>query len=91
MPTECPKHSVIALVAIKRMSALHEKQIGPRTMLIAVIVTSQSDFAGAHCTFPSSGSVLSSAKIRSEPGSSFISSLRPAVMADCRDPILIPR
>jgi len=32
------------------MSALHEKQIGPTMTAITVMVPSQSDFIGAHCT-----------------------------------------
>src|SRR5215469_6315965 len=68
MPTECPKQSVTALVAKKSSNALDEKYSGPKTRAIAVIVPSQSDFAGAHRTSPSSGLVRSSAKIRCDPG-----------------------
>lgn len=72
MPTEWPKHSVIALVTMNSANALHENSSGPNTIATAVMLPSHSDFAGAHRTRPSSGSVLSSAKMRSDPGCSFI-------------------
>ena len=49
-----------------------QKKMGPSTTAGIVIVPIHSDFAGAQRTLPSTGSVSSIAKMRSEPGTSFI-------------------
>ena len=72
MPTECPKQSVTPLVTMKRRRALQVRNIGPRVMARKVIVPIQSDFDGHQSTLPSSGSVSSFAKMRSEPGIKFM-------------------
>jgi len=60
----------------KSSSPLHVKNIGPRKTAAAVIVPIQSDFAGAHRTWPIKGLVLSSMIMRSEPGCSFMGHIR---------------
>ena len=72
MPTECPKQSVMPLVTMNSANALQEKKIGPAIMATAVIAISHNDFVGAQRTVPSSGFVVSSAMIRSEPATSRI-------------------
>ena len=72
MPTECPKQRVTPLVMTKRRSALQVRNIGPRVTASAVIAPIHNDFDGHQRTLPSSGSVLSSAKMRSEPGINFM-------------------
>ena len=72
MPTECPKQSVTPLVTMKRRRPLQVRNIGPRVTARKVIVPIQSDFDAHQRTLPSSGSVSSFPKIRSEPGISFM-------------------
>jgi len=76
MPTECPKHSVAALVVTNKIKASHEKRGGPSATAITVMAPIQSDLAGAQRTSPSKGSVPSSATMRSEPGTSFMEPFR---------------
>jgi hypothetical protein len=84
MPTECPKQRVMPLVMMKRKRALQVRDIGPRVMARKVIVPIQSDFDGHQRTFPSSGLVKLFARMRSEPGSSFIrlASLPPRLLSE---------
>ena len=67
MPTEWPKHSVTALVAMNRVKALHENNSGPKIRAPSVMAPIQSDFPGAHNTRPWTGSQASWAIILSEP------------------------
>src|SRR5579863_4762461 len=70
IPTECPKQSVMPLVARNSANAPHEKYRGPNTPAPIVIPPIHNDFMGDHRTFASTGFDASSERIRSEPGTS---------------------
>jgi hypothetical protein len=66
MPSECPRHTVTAVVARKSTNAPHVKKIGPPTRATNVMPEIHSDFTGFQCTLPAAASVASASNMRGE-------------------------
>src|SRR5215467_8560197 len=66
IPSECPRHTVTAVVTRKSASALQLKKIGPPTSAVTVMAESHKDFFGAHLTVPSTAFVSSASNMRGE-------------------------